>query len=88
MGTGNCEAAEHIGRSGPQQAEPASLLDVGAVANLLDCSRRHVYRMCDSGKMPRPVRLGALIRWRRRELETWIAGGCLPVRAARGAGRC
>ena len=67
---------------GPERA-PAELLDVGAVAALLDCSRRHVYRLSDAGKMPRPVKLGQLVRWRRSELQAWINGGCEPARAAR-----
>lgn len=39
------------------------LLDVGEVAELLGCSARHVYRLADAGRMPAPVRVGALIRW-------------------------
>jgi len=55
----------------------AELLDVKAVALLLGgCSVRHVYRMADAGLMPRPVRLGNLVRWRRVELEAWINDGC------------
>jgi excisionase family DNA binding protein len=56
------------------------LLDVKAVAKLLTCSTRHVYRLCDAGRMPPPVPLGALVRWRRQEIEDWIAGGCKPIR--------
>jgi len=53
------------------------LLDVRAVAALLGgCSTRHVYRMADAGRMPLPLRLGALVRWRRTELEAWIGAGC------------
>jgi predicted DNA-binding transcriptional regulator AlpA len=63
-------------------AEPPALLDVRAVARLLDCSPRHVYRMSDSGRMPRPIKLGASIRWRRLELSRWIDDGCPPVRRA------
>jgi excisionase family DNA binding protein len=58
----------------------AVLLSVVGVAELLGCSERHVYRMSDANKMPRPVKLGALVRWSRTDLETWIAGGCKPVR--------
>jgi excisionase family DNA binding protein len=62
--------------------EPAAaqLLDVRAVAALLDCSTRHVYRLTDRGAMPPPVRLGALLRWRRADLDDWLDGGCKPCR--------
>ena len=58
----------------------AQLLDVRAVAALLGCSARHVYRLADAGRMPSPVRIGALVRWRRAEVQEWIDGGCRPVR--------
>jgi excisionase family DNA binding protein len=63
-------------------AEPstAQLLDVRAVARLLGCSSRHVYRLSDGGRMPKPVKLGALVRWRRQALEDWIAAGCPALR--------
>jgi excisionase family DNA binding protein len=57
------------------QAAPV-LLDVRAVAHLLGCSSRHVYRLADSGRMPPPVRVGALVRWRRTDLDNWLAAGC------------
>ncbi len=56
--------------------EEVRLLDVNAVAQFLSCSTRHVYRLADSGRMPRPRKLGALVRWDRQELEKWLAGGC------------
>jgi excisionase family DNA binding protein len=68
----------------PDPAAPPALLDVEQVAALLNCSTRHVYRLADAGRMPAPVRLGALVRWRRRSIEDWIAGGC---RSCRTAGR-
>ena len=66
----------------PADAPAAQLLDVRAVAALLDCSPRHVYRLSDAGRMPAPIRLGALVRWRRSELTDWLAAGCPPVRRA------
>ena len=66
----------------------AKLLDVNAVAELLDCSARHVYRLSDAGLCPAPVKLGALVRWRRSTgdaatgIEDWIAAGCPAVRKA------
>jgi len=56
--------------------QPSALLGVKAVAELLDCSVRHVHRLRDGGKMPRPVRLGGLVKWRRAEIEQWVASGC------------
>jgi excisionase family DNA binding protein len=64
----------------PDLAALSALLDVRAVAALLRCSARHVYRMADAARMPAPVRLGALVRWRRQELLDWLAAGCPPVR--------
>jgi excisionase family DNA binding protein len=62
--------------------DPAAeqLLDVEQVATLLNCSTRHVWRLHDGGKMPAAVRLGALVRWRRQDLDAWLAAGCRPVR--------
>ena len=33
-----------------------------------------------------PVKLGALVRWNRAEIEIWISDGCPTVRAATGKG--
>jgi excisionase family DNA binding protein len=65
-----------------EKPQLAQLMDVRAVASLLACSPRHVYRMTDGGQMPSPVKLGSLVRWSRQAIETWIAGGCKPVRTA------
>jgi excisionase family DNA binding protein len=64
----------------PADAMAPALLDVRAVAALLHCSTRHVYRLADAGRMPPPVRIGALVRWSRRCVEDWIAAGCPAVR--------
>jgi len=67
--------------------EPPALLDVRAVATMLDCSPRHVYRLADAGRLPGPIKLGALVRWHRSELADWLAAGCPTVRTARGGRR-
>jgi excisionase family DNA binding protein len=56
--------------------ETSAMLAVHGVARLLGCSTRTVYRLVDSGRMPRPVKLGALVRWPREVVESWIASGC------------
>jgi excisionase family DNA binding protein len=52
------------------------LLTVGDVAELLGCSTRNVYRLADSGRMPRPLRIGGMVRWPRATIEAWIADNC------------
>ncbi len=53
-----------------------ALLDARGVAALLSVSVRHVRRMETAGELPRPVRLGRAVRWRRAELLDWLAAGC------------
>jgi excisionase family DNA binding protein len=63
-------------------AKPSSvMLTVDQVAAMLNCSSRHVYRLCDIKRMPPPVRLGMLVRWNRNVIDKWINAGCPPVRA-------
>jgi excisionase family DNA binding protein len=59
-------------------SKPAVMLTVADVAAMLACSTKTVYRLVDRGAIPRPVRLGGLLRWRRVQIEQWIADGCMP----------
>lgn len=61
-----------------------ALLSVDQLAALLNCSPRHCYRLTDAGKIPRPVKLGSLVRWRADEITAWLADGCPPVRPKGG----
>ena len=70
----------------PAAAAP-QLLDVQAVAEMLGCSQRHVYRLSDSARMPAPVRLGSLVRWSATAIREWIDQGCPSCRQSKGAGR-
>lgn len=65
-----------------QSVVDVELLDVRAMATVLGCSQRHVYRMADADMMPRPVRLGALVRWHRAAVLEWINAGCPNCRKA------
>ena len=70
----------------PRNAGPGvlpAMLTIDQVARLLNCSTRTVYRLNDAGKMPRPVRLGALVRWNRSEIDQWIADGCPAAKGGR-----
>lgn len=74
--------------SGGQVRQPhAELLDARQVARLLNCSVRHVYRLSDAGRMPRPLKLGSLVRWRNSELADWVKAGCPRCRSPKRADR-
>jgi len=57
------------------------LLDIRAVAQLLDVHTRTVRRMADAGRMPRPLKVGRLVRWRAGDVADWIDRGCPAVRS-------
>ena len=52
------------------------LLDVRQVASILNCSIRHVFRLSETGRIPHPIKLGALVRWPKVSLDRWIDKGC------------
>ena len=70
----------------PSDSTPV-LIDVGVIAAMLGCSKMHVRRLVDAGKMPPPIRLGVLCKWRREDIAAWIQDGCPPIRTltAKGA---
>ena len=61
----------------PQFATDHSLfLAASDIANLLGCSTRHVRRLVASRRIPPPLRFGRLKRWRREDIDRWLADGC------------
>lgn len=54
---------------------PALLSDV-QVAQFLGFSRRKIRSMDSMGHLPMSLKIGRSRRWRRDELERWIAAGC------------
>ena len=59
-----------------EEATPSLLLSADKVAEILDISVRTLWRLRATGKLPTPVRLGGSVRWRAKEIETWVAEGC------------
>lgn len=52
------------------------LLSAAKLAQALDISIRTLWRLRAAGKLPAPIRLNGSVRWRRSEIESWIAAGC------------
>jgi len=71
---------------GGHAATDPALVDVRTVAAMCGCSTRHIYRLAAAGRMPAPVRLGALVRWNRKTIESWIDHGCPAVKRTEGPG--
>lgn len=57
------------------------LIDAREAWTLCGLSKSSWYKNLASGRIPRPVKIGGALRWRRRELDDWIAAGC-PARSA------
>ena len=53
----------------------AELLTTREACLLLSIGRSTLCRDSASGRIPRPVRIGRKLRWRRRELQDWIQAG-------------
>ena len=66
----------------PPVAEKPELIDAKEVAKMLGLSPRTVWRFNDAGRLPKPVKLGTLVRWPREQIEAWLAAGC-PSRRTR-----
>lgn len=54
----------------------SQLISVDVLASMIDLSPRTVWRMVSARTVPPPIRLGKSVRWRKSDIETWIAGGC------------
>lgn len=59
-----------------ERDEPPLLITPAETARLLSISTRTLWRQLSAGRIPRPVRLGGVVRWRLDEVRTWIAEGC------------
>ena len=55
------------------------LMTVNEVAKVLRVSTRSIWRLVTHHKLVMPIRIGGSIRWRRSDIEAWIAMGCPTV---------
>lgn len=52
------------------------LLKVDEVASRLRISLRMVWKLVETGKLPKPVKLATASRWKKTDIENFIAGLC------------
>jgi hypothetical protein len=66
------------------------IYDIGQRSLLGMGSTRHIRRLSDLGRMPAPVKLGALLKWPAETgdpmtgIHDWISAGCPDCRSNRG----
>ena len=51
------------------------LWDAKTFGQRLSLSRRQIFRLNSCGKIPAPVRVAGLVRWRLADIEKWIELG-------------
>ena len=46
------------------------------LAIMLQVSKRTLWRLRSAGKIPRPMRVGGVVRWKLDDILQWMAAGC------------
>jgi len=64
----------------PGRAARVSTYTVEQLAELLQCSARHIWRLSDQNKIPGKLRIGRLVRFSRPQVDSWLAGQAKPTR--------
>ena len=66
------------------------LLTAKAVGEMLSLSKRQIFRLNRSGKIPAPIRIGGAVRWSAEEISAWLTASAPDRRtweAMRSTGR-
>jgi len=53
-----------------------NLLTATAFGEILCLSKRQIFRLDSSGKIPAPIRINGAVRWRQTDIERWVSMGC------------
>ena len=61
-------------------SDSLELLAVADLARLLKVSTRTIWTWHSAGRLPSPVKVGRIVRWRAADVDAWLAAGC-PRRA-------
>lgn len=56
-----------------EQLQPAVLLDMHALSPYVSLHKTAIYALIREGKFPRPLKLGGRSRWRRSDVDAFIA---------------
>ena len=59
----------------PTNNESDTLLTAQGLADLLGCDVRSLRRWRHEGRIPEPLYIGRVQRWRRADVDRWLEGG-------------
>ena len=59
-----------------QTTQGTRLVNAKEFGQQLRLSKRQVFRLNVSGKLPKPLKIGRAVRWDVRIIEDWISLGC------------
>jgi excisionase family DNA binding protein len=68
--------ANFMGQKPPE--DKGLLIDSRQAAKLLGISERTLWEMWNTGQMPRPIRIGRVVRFAYEELRAWVNAGGPP----------
>lgn len=53
--------------------QTCQLLSAKTVGEMLNLSKRQIFRLNSCGKIPAPIRIGGAVRWSADEISAWLA---------------
>ena len=68
------DVALAAGSTSAQRAPTCELLTAADLCSMLKLDARTLRVLRHEGRVPEPIKLGRSLRWRRAEVEAWIAG--------------
>ena len=55
--------------------QTCQLLSAKTLGEMLGLSKRQIFRLNSSGKLPKPLRIGGAVRWPESMIARWLAAG-------------
>ena len=62
-------------RVNQNEIQTCQLVNAERLGQLLKLSKRQIFRLRSSGKLPAPIRLGGSIRWMESTIIQWLRAG-------------
>jgi len=67
---------EELNQKKARNIQEALAVSARDLKEMLNVSLRQVWRLNAAGRLPKPIRLGGSVRWKRAEIQQWFEVGC------------